>query len=91
MVAKRRRPKASSKTAGPRGPRGKTGRTGATGPAGAPANGALERLTAQVAEIVKELQTQLMRIAQIQLQLDRLATGQFPESTERRRIPRTEN
>jgi len=30
--------------------------------------------------VVKELQTQLRRIAQIQTQLDRLARGQNPES-----------
>ena len=48
-------------------------------------------LAAQVAEVVKELQLQLTRIAQIQAQLDRLATGEPPEPLDRRRIPRVEN
>src|SRR5262245_52887422 len=83
MAAKRR----ASGTVGPRGPRGLTGRQGKQGQSGpqgkqgppGPPNGELKRLSSQVAEIVKELQTQLTRIAQIQAQLDRLATGQSPE------------
>jgi hypothetical protein len=37
-------------------------------------------LSAQVAEIIRELQTQLTRIAQIQAQLDRLARLEKPLS-----------
>jgi hypothetical protein len=36
----------------------------------------IARLSAQVADIIRELQTQLTRIAQIQAQLDHLASGQ---------------
>ena len=87
MVAK------AKPAAGPREPRGRTGRTGARGlqgPAGPSANGDL-RLSSQVSEIVKELQTQLTRIAQIQAQLDRLATGQSPERRDRRSTDRVEH
>jgi hypothetical protein len=77
---------------GPKGPRGKRGPIGATGsvgpagPAGPAAfdGGELVRLEAQIAEILKELQIQLTRIAQMQAQLDRLASGQAAESRNRR-------
>jgi len=41
----------------------------------------VKKLAAQIEEILKELQVQLTRIAQIQSQLDRLASGQPPEHT----------
>jgi hypothetical protein len=41
-----------------------------------------------MASVLKALETQLMRIAQLQAQLDRLAMGEAP--IERRKIPRTE-
>ena len=85
MAAKHRHPSAPT---GRRGPRGKPGPAGPPGP---PANGELHALAAHVAEIVKELHTQLTRIAQIQAQLDRLATGQPPEPVDRRRQPRQSN
>jgi len=77
--------------AGNRGARGKSGRRGPIGPAGpaGPAGvdhaGQIARLTAQVGQLVKELRIQLMRIAQIQVQLDRLASGQGVEPHDRRR------
>jgi len=71
-----------------RGPRGPRGRTGPAGPAGS-ANGELKRLAAQLESVVKELQTQLMRIAQMQTQIDRLAAGLPAAPSERRRTPRT--
>jgi hypothetical protein len=78
MAAKHR--SKATKLTGPRGPRGKAGRAGPAGPA---ANGELRRLAAQVNEVVTELQVQLTRIAQIQAQLDRLASGHSPESKHR--------
>jgi len=47
------------------------------------------RLSAQMDEVIKELQTQLLRIGQIQLQLDRLAAGASPEVPVRQK--RTDN
>ena len=75
MAAKRSRVRSNGKT-GPRGPRGKTG---PAGPAGPPGDGEVAKLAAQVNAVVKELQTQLTRIGQIQMQLDRFASGQSPE------------
>ena len=83
MAAKRR--SQTKKPTGIRGPRGKTGATGAGGPAGPPGadhTNAIARLSAQVADIIRELQTQLTRIAQIQAQLDHLSMG------EARNVPR---
>ena len=75
MAAKRRpQPKTST-----RGPRGKTGASGPAGPAGPPGQNHTNEiavLSAQVAQLVKELQVQLTRIAQIQAQMDHLAMGQ---------------
>ena len=85
------RPRTPRTLAGPRGPRGRTGPQGPTGPAGPAANGELTRLSSQVAVIVQELQTQLTRIAQIQVQLDRLATGESPERRDRRSTDRVEH
>jgi hypothetical protein len=47
------------------------------------------KLSAQMNEVLQELQVQLTRIAQIQAQLDRLAAGQPPAALERRSISRT--
>jgi hypothetical protein len=76
MAAKRRRStlKSTHTKTGPRGPRGRTG------PPGTPGDGAVARLAAQVEMVVKELQTQLRRIAQIQMQIDRMVRGHDPES-----------
>jgi hypothetical protein len=43
-----------------------------------------------MASVIRELETQLTRIAQMQAQLDRMATGQSPRP-ERRKTPRTEH
>jgi hypothetical protein len=76
MAANRR---SHTKTSiGARGRRGKTGATGPAGPAGPPGHDhthEIALLSAQVAELVKELQAQLTRIAQLQTKLDHL-TGQ---------------
>jgi hypothetical protein len=80
MAAKRRALKQQPR--GPRGPRGKTGPRGKAGPEGPPGHShtrEIARLSAAIHEIVKELHIQLTRIAQIQAQLDRLASGQPPE------------
>ena len=74
MAAKKRVQTTTS--VGPRGPRGQRGKTGKAGPPGPSAFGELKSLAAQVDGIVKELQVQLTRIAQIQAQLDRIAMGQ---------------
>lgn len=71
MAAKHR-----SQTQKPTGTRGPRGKTGAAGPPGADHTNAIARLSAQVADIIRELQTQLTRIGQIQAQLDHLALGQ---------------
>ena len=70
-----------------RGPRGPRGKPGPRGPAGA-VTGHLARLAVQLEEVVKELQTQLTRIAQMQSQIDRLASGESPLRIERRKQPR---
>jgi hypothetical protein len=76
MAANRR---SHTKTpAGSRGRRGKTGAPGPAGPAGPPGHDhtrEIALLSAQVAELVKELQAQLTRIAQLQTKLDHV-TGQ---------------
>lgn len=83
-MAANRRPKQSPVGSGRRGPRG---RTGPVGPPGASGNGEVKKLAAQMADVVQELQTQLTRIAQLQMQLDRLATG-MPIEGERRKVLR---
>jgi hypothetical protein len=62
MAAKRKKP------AGPRGPRGRTGPPGLSGPPGPNHTSEIGVLSAQVAEVIRELQVQLTRIAQIQAQ-----------------------
>jgi uncharacterized coiled-coil protein SlyX len=63
---------------GPRGSRGAKGTAGATGPVGpagppGPSHGTqIAALSQQVEELVRQLRTQLTRIAQIQAQLDHL-------------------
>ena len=78
MVAKRR----TQRRPPPRGPRGPRGKRGERGPQGRSGDGAVSRLAAQMEQVVKELQIQLTRIAQIQAQLDHLAMGS-PSNTER--------
>jgi hypothetical protein len=81
---------------GPRGPRGRRGLRGKEGkPGRASGSGTgsaharlLMQLSQQMERVVRELQTQLTRIAQLQSQIDRLATG-APPGPERRRAPRT--
>ena len=96
MVAKRRpqkqkrpagglRGKAGAAGArGARGPTGPAGPAGPSGPAGTDHTKAILALQQQVAQIVRELETQLTRIAQIQAQLDHVASGQAPDSPERK-------
>ena len=78
MAAKREKP------AGPRGPRGKAGPAGPPGPPGPNHTNEVALLSAQVAEVIRELQVQLTRIAQIQAQLDHLARGETPHPIARR-------
>ena len=88
MIAKKKQPTAR------RGARGKTGPVGPQGPAGAPGRNhtnEIATLSAQVEQLVKELQTQLTRIAQIQAQLDHIATGQSSSPRNRRRSDETEH
>ena len=85
MAAKRRLPKSSSnRSRGPRGrtgARGPVGAAGERGPAGPPGPidseqaKAILALQDQVTQLIRQLQTQLTRIGQIQAQLDRIATG----------------
>ena len=61
------------------GATGKTGASGAPGPPGPPGRNHtsdIARLFAQVDDVIKELQTQLTRIGQIQAQLDHLSMGE---------------
>ena len=90
MAAKRRARRKVVLMTGPRGSRGKAGRVGPAGPPGK-ANGEMARLAAQMNEVLRELQTQLMRIAQLQLQLDRLAAGQSPLPARAQRKRTTEH
>lgn len=82
MTAKRSYSNKRGSMAGSRGPRGKIGPAGPPGPAGRNQSGDIARLAAQVEQVVKELQIQLTRIAQIQLQLDRLASGHAADSSD---------
>jgi hypothetical protein len=59
----------------PRGLRGPQGPKGTNGES-------IARLVAQMNQVLGELQVQLTRIAQLQAQLDRLASGQSPEARE---------
>lgn len=77
-----------------RGPRGRTGAAGPEGPAGpAGRDHATEiaSLSEQVAAVMKQLRTQLIRIAQIQVQLDHLARGRAPRLTNLRGPRRNDN
>ena len=65
---------------GARGPAGPAGPAGPSGPAGLDHTKAILALQQQVGQIVRELETQLTRIAQIQAQLDQVANGQAPDS-----------
>jgi hypothetical protein len=63
MAAKRR--SQTKKPTGPRGPRGKAGATGPAGPSGPPGENhtnEIALLSAQGADVIRELQTQLTRI-----------------------------
>ena len=94
MAAKRRSRTQKSAPRGPRGRTGKSGATGATGPAG-PAGknhtNEIAMLSAQVDQLVRELQTQLTRIGQIQAQLDHLSRGGEALPSARRDPGRTDN
>ena len=48
-------------------------------------------MRAQIDQLVKELQTQLTRIGQLQAQLDHVETGKASEPKNRRRTDRTEH
>ena len=90
-MAVKRRAK-TSRNLGPRGPRGHAGHTGRAGPPGPSLNSEeLKQLAAQVEELVKELQTQLTRIAQIQEQLDRFTLGESLNALERRSTSRIDH
>ena len=85
-MAATRRSSQTKKPIGARGPRGKTGATGPPGSAGPPGPNHTKEialLSAQVADIVRELQTQLTRIGQIQAQLDHLSMSMAPPSVHR--------
>jgi hypothetical protein len=77
---------------GIRGERGARGKRGARGPQGPPGvlNGELAKMADQMERVVEELHTQLMRIAQMQAQIDRMAAGAAPPA-ERRKAPRTKD
>lgn len=85
MGAKRKKP------AGPRGPRGKPGATGPPGPAGPNQTKEIALLSAQVADLIRELQTQLTRIGQMQAQLDHLSMGEAALPSVHRDPTRTDN
>ena len=78
---------------GPKGPQGRARTRG--GAAAARPNGnhtrAIAGLSAQVEQIVKELQVQLTRIAQLQAQLDRVVREQDTEPPEERSERRERN
>ena len=82
---------------GPQGPTGATGERGSQGERGA--DGAsghnhtdeIATLKAQMDQVVKELQTQLTRIAQMQAQLDHATSGQRTEPKNRRSTDSTEH
>jgi hypothetical protein len=66
---------------GPPGPAGPVGPAGPKGTSGLTHTKDIRDLSEQIAQIHNELKIQLMRIAQIQAQLDRLASGLSPESS----------
>ena len=66
-----------------------TGARGPRGPVSSKDHHLIVTLSAQMNEVLKELQVQLLRIAQIQAQLDRIAAGQSPMQFERRATNRT--
>ena len=80
--------RAKTNVAGRRGPRGRTGPRGRAGKPGLPANGNLTRLAGQMEHVIKQLEAQVFRIAQLQSQLDRMASGE-PAPSERRQRART--
>jgi hypothetical protein len=101
-MAKRRSPKSRPTKAG-RGLRGKTGATGPAGsigpmgpagpagPAGVDHSKQISAIAEQLAELAQQLRTQLVRIAQIQAQLDHL-TGVGPlQPHERLTVDRNDN
>jgi hypothetical protein len=90
MAAKRRSQTPENPT-GPRGPRGKPGPPGPVGPPGPNHTNEIGLLSAQVAEVIRELQVQLTRIAQIQTQLDHVTRGKTPEPIALRDPARTDN
>lgn len=69
---------------GPQGPPGATGAQGTPGEPGHNHTGEIALMRAQIDQLVKELQTQLTRIAQLQAQLDHLTTGQMSAPKNRR-------
>jgi hypothetical protein len=66
------------------GPTGPQGPRGPRGPAGRSHTSEIAALTDQVEVLVRELKTQLIRIAQIQAQLDHLAKEQTVPPRNRR-------
>jgi hypothetical protein len=77
---------------GKQGQKGEPGERGERGPQGPPAvlNGELAQMADKMEQVVQELQTQLLRIAQMQAQIDRMASGAAP-TVERRETPRTKH
>ena len=76
---------------GPTGPAGPAGAQGEKGEPGRDHTSEIAVLRAQVELLVKELETQLTRIGQIQAQLDHISTGQSSEPRNRRSTDRTEH
>ena len=66
-------------------------RRGLTGADGRDHSSEIAMLKAQVEQLVKELQTQLTRIGQLQAQLDRVESGRRAEPQNRRSSDRTEH
>ena len=83
-MASKRRSQTPKKFTGPQGPRGEPGPPGPVGPPGPNHTNQIALLSAQVAEVIRELQVQLTRIAQIQAQLDQVARGETPQPIARR-------
>ena len=95
-AARKQTPKRRARTGptGPQGPAGPTGATGATGERGAAGTDHTSEITmmrAQIDQLVKELQTQLTRIGQLQAQLDRVESGRSPEPQNRRSTDRVQH
>ena len=92
MAAKRRKIKKKTAQKTTTQSRGKTGPTGPAGPAGPPGvpgtpghdhASELALMRAQIDQLVRELQTQLTRIGQLQAQLDHFTTGQASQPKNR--------